>query len=128
VNKYLLACGIIVFAIVIIFLIRSPEDDWIKDSRGVWIKHGVPSSIPNYVSEQQQIISCALNLYDGEKNKNITFNNQCLGTCGDYAIDIVHSPRTSEDDLPENQCDDYKNGKVGHFLELDKNEEVVRII
>ena len=31
---------------------------------------------------------------------------------------IVHTPRTTEDDVPENQCSDYLNGKLNHFIEL----------
>ncbi len=65
-----------------------------------------------------------------EKFNNFTEekNSQCLGTCGDYAVDIVHVPRTEGDNLIENQCEDYKTGKVNHFIELDKNGEIVRIV
>jgi len=110
------------------FVIGGNEDDWIKDSRGVWVKHGAPSSTPDYVLKQKQIISCAMDLYEEEKSKNVVFNSQCLGSCDDYAIDIVNIPRNSDDDLSENQCDDYKTGKASHFLELDKDGEIVRII
>jgi len=99
------------------FIIGGSEDDWIKDSKGVWIKHGNPSETPDYVLEQQEAIDCALekfNSFSGE------INSQCLGSCGDYAADIVHVPRTAEDNLVENQCADYRNGIVSHFIELDK--------
>jgi len=51
-----------------------------------------------------------------------------LGSVGDYAIDIVNVPRTSEDNLIKNQCGDYFNGKVGHFIELDKEGSIVRVV
>src|SRR3989344_6270555 len=76
------------------FIIGGSEDSWIKDERGVYVKHGNPSSIPDYVKEQQDAVSCAFNLYNQEKNKGSEFSSQCLGSCGDYAIDIVHVPRT----------------------------------
>ena len=102
------------------------EDSWIKDSRGVYIKHGVPSVIPDYVLEQQNAISCAGGLYNQKKGE-MNFNSQCLGTCGDFAVDIIHVPRNSEDDKIENQCLYFRSGKVGHFIELDKNGKIVRV-
>jgi hypothetical protein len=110
---------------VIFLVLRGNEDDWIKDSRGVWIKHGNPSETPEQVLEQQNVVNCALekfNSFTGE------INSQCLGVCGDYAVDIVHVPRTAEDNLIENQCEEYRNGNVNHFIELNKNGEIVRIV
>ena len=40
----------------------------------------------------------------------------------------VHYPRTSEDDLPENQCSDVINKKTSRFIELDQNGNLVRIV
>lgn len=123
----------LVLAIILItggmfLLIRgiSGEDSWIQDSRGVYIKHGNPSSTPNYVLQQQEVINCA-----SEKFNNLTEerNSQCLGTCEGYAVDMVHSPRAKEDDLIGNQCEDYLNGNVSHFIELNKEKgEIVRIV
>ena len=108
------------------FIILGDEDSWIKDERGVWIKHGNPSDTPDYVEEQQIAVSCAVDLYNQKKTENLS--SQCLGTCGDYAIDIVHVPRSQEDNLVENQCEDYRLGKVSKFIELDKFGEIVRIV
>jgi len=119
--------GILLLWFFIRFLVGGNEDGWVKDSRGIWIKHGNPREIPNYVLDQQQVVSCALNLYKDNETK-INFSSQCLGTCGDYAIDIVHVPRISEDNLIENQCSDFSDGKVSQFIELDKNGEIVRIV
>lgn len=105
------------------FVIGGGEDDWIKDSRGVYVKHGYPSEISDYVLEQQEAISCAIEKFNNFEEEK---NSQCLGICGDYAIDIVHVPRDEEDNLIENQCDDY--GNVNHFIELDKEGNIVRIV
>jgi hypothetical protein len=110
------------------FILGGSEDSWIKDSRGVWVKHGNPASVPDNVKEQQTAVSCALGLYDEKKAQGIEFSSQCLGSCGNYAVDIVHVPRINEDNLVENQCDDYRQGKVSKFIELDKNKEIVRIV
>lgn len=46
----------------------------------------------------------------------------CLGTIEhDWVADIAHNPRTIEDDQPENQCVDYRNGIAHHFLELQED-------
>ena len=118
----------LILIVGLIFLIRSPEDDWIKDSRGVWIKHGNPASTPDYVLEQQEAINCSLNLYQEKKNEGMVFSSQCLGVCGNHAVDIVHVPRNEEDNLQENQCLDYREGIVNKFIELDKDGNVVRVV
>ena len=104
------------------------EDSWIKDKRGVWVKHGAPSETPDKVKEQQELINQALKLYQEKKDAGMEFNSQCLGTIGDYAVDIVHVPRSEEDNKTENQCEDYRTGKVSHFLEIDKEGNIVRIV
>ena len=128
--KYKLIIGIILSFIVIggFFLTLrglSGEDSWIKNNKGQWIKHGNPAETPSYVLEQQQAINCALNKFENFTEEK---NSQCLGVCGNYAVDIVHVPRIQEDNDVGNQCEDYISGKVNHFIELDKNGEVVRIV
>ncbi len=126
IKKVYWVAGIFLLIIFGIFLFfRMQEDGWVKDSRGVWVQHGNPVSTPEDVLEQQHLISCANYLFDNFKQEK---NSQCLGTCDNYAVDLVHVPRTAEDNLPENQCPDYVSGKLTHFIELDKNGEIVRIV
>lgn len=129
IKKSYVIIGIILLLIagwiLVRFIIGGNEDSWIKDNRGVWIKHGNPSEIPDYVIWQKNAIACA---YDKFRNMTEEPNSQCLGICEDYAVDIVHVPRSSEDNLPENQCEDYRSGKVSHFIELDKDGNVVRVV
>jgi hypothetical protein len=122
----LIILGALAFLVLFIAFIvfRMDEDSWIKDEKGIWIKHGNPSETPNYVLEQQEAISCAI-----EKFNNLTeeANSQCLGACGNYTVDIVNVPRTTEDNLAENQCEDYASGKLAYFIELDKEGKIVKI-
>ncbi len=127
-NKLIFIIIAIFFSAGIFLFLRGSEDSWIKDGKGIWIKHGNPSDTPNYVSEQQQAISDALELYKKVRDAGMEFNSQCLGTVGDYAVDLVHVSRTEEDNKIENQCEDYRTGKVGHFIELDKEGNIVRIV
>ncbi len=107
------------------FVIGGNEDSWIKDERGVYVKHGNPLETPGYVTWQEAAIACA---FDKFANFTEEKNSQCIGTCGNYAVDLVSVPRTGEDNLAENQCSDYGNGFVNHFIELDKYGEIVRIV
>jgi len=119
---------VVIFIGLILLLLRgfSGEDDWIKDSRGVYVKHGVPSTTPVYVNEQQDSISCAIDLYNQAKSNSMQFDSQCLGACGNYSVDIVHNPRTIEDDKSGNQCSDYPR-VTPYFIELDSKGNVVRV-
>jgi hypothetical protein len=133
-TKKIVFGSIIVFLVVltVILILRffffGSEDTWIRDEKGVYVKHGNPSSTPEEVENQQKVIKAAVQIYNSKKIVGMEFSSQCLGSVEGYAIDIVHVPRNAEDDLPENQCDDFKTGKVTHFIELDKNGEVVRIV
>ena len=46
----------------------------------------------------------------------------------DDAVDVVHVPRNDVDNLIGNQCKDYREGRVSHFIELDKEGNDVRIV
>jgi len=121
--------GIIAVVTIGIFLFRGSEDNWIKDSRGVYVKHGNPSKIPNKVADQQLLISRAGDLYKTAKQNNTKLDNgPCLGAIDNgWVADIVHNPRTDVDNKSENQCDAKKWGNAKHFIELDLNGEVVRV-
>jgi len=131
-KKNLIWVAIVIAILVIGIMVFRPggEDSWIKDERGVWIKHGNPSKTPDYVLEQQEIIDAALSLYEQKKGEGMEFNSQCLGTLEEfgYVLDIVHVPRNEEDNRSENQCEDFKQGIVNHFIELDKDGNIVRIV
>lgn len=44
----------------------------------------------------------------------------------DWVADVAHNPRESLDDLPQNQCQSYREGKAHHVVELDVNGEVIK--
>ncbi len=120
--------GIIALIIIFVLVFRpGGEDSWIKDKRGVWIKHGVPPKTPEEVREQEELLKEAKQLCENKKTE-MQLESQCLGTISDYVVDIVSVPRSEEDNLPENQCQDYREGKAGHFIELDKEGGLVRVV
>jgi len=116
-----------VILVVGLFFLRGSEDSWIKDDKGIYVKHGNPAETPSYVLEQQDAIECTNGLYMQKKAEGIELNSECLGTCGNYAVDVVHIPRNADDNFIDNQCADFIAEKVEHFIELDKDGEIVRI-
>jgi len=126
-KLYFIISILLVLAVIFLYF-RINEDNWIKDEKGIYVKHGNPSETPDYVLGQQKAIAQALTFYNTAKNGGVEFSSQCLGSFDDYAFDIVHVPRISEDNLPENQCEDYKEGLVKHFIELDKEGNIIRVM
>ena len=43
-----------------------------------------------------------------------------------YIIDMAHTPRQTADDNPKNQCATWRQGKVKHFVKLDKSCKMIR--
>jgi hypothetical protein len=44
-----------------------------------------------------------------------------------WVLDIAHDPRQPVDDLPENQCSAYREGKAKHFIEMNPLGEVITV-
>ncbi len=130
VNKklWIFASTLLVILVVAVIYLRGPDDSWTRDKSGVWVMRGNPVFTPTEVNEQKDALSCASQLYAEANFKKINLSSQCLGTCGSYSIDIVHVPRTSEDDLVQNQCTDFLDKKTIHFIEINAGGNVVRII
>ena len=118
--------GILIGFFILRGFVGGGEDNWIKDSKGVYVPHGHPKSVPAEVKTQHDAIDCALKLYMTQKPVN-GYNSECLGLCKDYAVDVVHVPRNAEDDKSENQCLSFIEGQVDNFIELDSSGNVVKI-
>lgn len=62
-----------------------------------------------------------------EEGQDFT-NGPCLSNAlmPDWVADIAHNPRLTKDDLPENQCPAYLEGRADHFVELDPEGNLIR--
>ncbi len=128
-KRLIIILGIILVLMIIglyKFVFFGGEDNWIKNETGIYAEYRSPSGEFDQAKEQMEAILCALNLYKEKKDSGMFFNSQCLGTCGKYAVDIVHVPRIEDDNKLENQCEDFITGKVGHFIELDPKGSIFR--
>jgi len=45
-----------------------------------------------------------------------------------WVCDVAHSPRESIDNLPENQCSSFREGKASHFVEVDPSCNFLRAV
>lgn len=81
-------------------------------------------------AEAETAINQAKFLYSQKKSRGEDFlSGPCLSNAlmPGWVVDIVHNPRQSIDDLPENQCPSYLEGSAEHFVELDLGGDVVRV-
>lgn len=66
-------------------------------------------------------------------DKNLS-NGPCLSgnnpdwTVNDWVCDVAHSLRQPVDDLPENQCSAFREGKASHFVEVDMECNLIRTV
>ena len=81
-------------------------------------------------AESEVAINQAKHLYKQKRETGEDLSNgPCLSNdlMPDWVVDIVHNPRTTDDDLPENQCPSLAEGRAKHFVELDLDGNLVRI-
>lgn len=81
-------------------------------------------------SEIDTAINQAQYIYRQKKLMGENFSNgPCLSNdlLPGWVIDIVHSPRVKIDDLSQNQCPAFLEGRAKHFVELDLDGNLVRV-
>lgn len=80
---------------------------------------------PSYSIAQKCVMACKQNLSAGVDLSH----GPCLGmVADDYVCDVAHSPRTLEDDLPQNQCADFRDGRAHHFVEVTPDCALIRVV
>ncbi len=91
------------------------------------VKQSSPSPSPKVADE---ILKNALNLYAAKKQAGVDMSQgPCLGkVADDWVLDIAHNPRQPVDDKPPNQCADFREGRVHHFIELDPDGNLTQAL
>ncbi|MBI2338038.1 hypothetical protein HYU95_02540 [Candidatus Daviesbacteria bacterium] len=80
-------------------------------------------------SEIDTAVNQAKFLYRQRKETGEDFSSgPCLSNAllPGWVVDTVHNPRAEADDLPQNQCPAYIEGKAQHFVELDLEGNLIR--
>lgn len=80
-------------------------------------------------SEIDTVTNQAKFLYQQRKERGEDFSSgPCLSNSvmQNWVADLVHNPRISADDLPQNMCPAFLEGRARHFVELDLEGDFVR--
>ena len=80
-------------------------------------------------TELDSAIGKSQQLYSEAKSKGMDFSSgPCLSNAlmPDWVADIVHDPREDRDNLDENMCPGFKEGRAKHFVELDTEGNLIR--
>jgi len=80
--------------------------------------------------DKQQAIDAAQQVYQQAKAHGTDFSSgpciaEQLSNLSDWSVDVAHNPRQSVDDQTANQCQDYRQGKTHHFVELDPDGNLI---
>lgn len=113
---------VLVIVLVVIFLKAKPV-----------ATNNIHASLPPQsvktltVNVPDEVFKNALNVYAKKKAEKADLSSgPCLGSIGEgWVLDIASNPRTAFDDKEENQCEDFRTGKVQHYLEFDLNGSLI---
>ena len=86
-----------------------------------------PKGVPK--AETETAVNQAKYLYSQKKLLGIDFSSgPCLSNAllPGWVLDIAHSPRIKIDDLPQNQCPAFIEGRAQHFVELDPEGNLIQ--
>lgn len=85
---------------------------------------------PGVKQDVDQAVNQAQVVYEQYKSLGTDFSSgPCLSNAllPGWVLDIAHNPRLPMDDLPDNQCSAFKEGKAKHFIELDPNGKLIKV-
>lgn len=111
------------FLVVLVIIVVSSTLIYSQKPNNVSYKPGTSTELDTVVNQAKYA-------YQLHKNQKADLSNgPCLSNdlLPGWVADIVHSPRQSIDDLAQNQCPAYLEGRATHFVELDLEGNVVRV-
>ncbi len=82
-------------------------------------------------SEENPAINACISLCKDRLDSGRDLSNgPCLSndTYPDWVCDVAHSPRQLVDNIPENQCSGFREGKSHHFVEVDEECNLIRAV
>ncbi|MEK7511778.1 MAG: hypothetical protein AAB575_02060 [Patescibacteria group bacterium] len=100
---------------------------------GIMIATGVKTANidnPKYSDYETELVARAKEIYARKVEQGLDLTNgPCLSDelDGDWVLDIAHDPREAVDELLENECPAYRDGRAEHFIELDEEGKVIKL-
>lgn len=85
---------------------------------------------PRVSSEEDRAVAQAKVVYERKKEAGIDFSSgPCLTNdlMPGWVLDVAHDPRESIDNLIENQCQAFIEGRSKHFVEFDPQGNLIRV-
>jgi len=84
------------------------------------------TTVPN---TQDAVAQCVSICTSAKLNGTDMSNGPCLAQnyVDDWVCDVAHLPRQPCDNLPENQCQAYRDGNAHHFVEVNEGCEVIKV-
>ena len=85
----------------------------------------------NLNARQSAVAESCANLCKKQLNESKSLSSgPCISEeiANNWVCDAAHKPRQDIDNLPENQCNAFRNGTARHFVEVTENCEVIRAI
>ncbi len=85
---------------------------------------------PGIFPDIDKVVNQAQYVFKLKQERGENFKNgPCLSNdlLPDWVADIVHSPRLEIDNLPENQCPAFLEGRAKHFVELSPEGQLIRV-
>ncbi|MFZ5365626.1 MAG: hypothetical protein ACOZBH_05545 [Patescibacteria group bacterium] len=77
-----------------------------------------------------ELVKLAQDIFKNKKDQGVDMmNGPCLTNqlVPGWVVDVAHDPRLPVDDLPENQCSAFREGRADHFIELDTDGNLIKI-
>ncbi|MEW6062845.1 MAG: hypothetical protein AB1571_00530 [Nanoarchaeota archaeon] len=81
------------------------------------------------IEPKEQVVSKCIELCNSKLDTQDLNNGPCLGLiANDWVCDVAHNPRQAVDNIQENQCSEFREGKAKHFIEVDPKCELIRAV
>ncbi len=85
----------------------------------------------NVIAKKSAVAESCIALCKGQLNENESLSNgPCISNeiAFNWVCDVAHNPRQEIDNLPENQCEAFRNGTARHFIEVDEKCNLINAI
>lgn len=85
----------------------------------------------NASAKKSAVTELCKNLCNEQLNESKSLSSgPCLSNevALNWVCDVAHNPRQTIDNLPENQCNAFRNGTASHFVEVDENCGLIRAV
>ena len=82
-------------------------------------------------AERDRAVAAAARAFEQAKEEGVDFTDgPCIAdpleAMPNWVVDVAHDPRQDVDDDPANQCASYRSGEADHFVELDRDGNLIR--